>query len=204
LASSNEQPRIDHPRRAARQARLARHRVPSLRRHGRISLARLIEEHGADTGLPDLWESLAGDCQHARSTALNNRCAIYYPQLPALFLPGKGNLTPVGAAVALYRWRTRPLTHAFPGWKTARQTTRISADQNCAADEFSQPSLKKRMAAVGAYVQACLYRMRGAGRRFRVVSQFQCNSQYRQTIRSSVRHSVCLVIGASSQRRGTN
>jgi len=40
-------------------------------------------------GLPDLWESLAGDCQHARSTALNNRCAIYYPQLPALFLPGK-------------------------------------------------------------------------------------------------------------------
>src|SRR5262249_43000830 len=55
-------------------------------RHGRVSLARLIEEHRADTGLPDLWESLAGDCQHARSTALNNRCAIYYPQLPMLFL----------------------------------------------------------------------------------------------------------------------
>ena len=35
-------------------------------RRGRVSLARLIEEHGADTGLPDLWESLAGDCQHAR------------------------------------------------------------------------------------------------------------------------------------------
>ena len=45
-------------------------------RRGRVSLARLIEEHGADTGLPDLWESLAGDCQHARSTALNDRCAI--------------------------------------------------------------------------------------------------------------------------------
>jgi len=58
-------------------------------RSGRVSLARLIEEHGADTGLPDLWESLAGDCEHARSAALNNRCAIYYPQLPALFLPGK-------------------------------------------------------------------------------------------------------------------
>ena len=58
-------------------------------RHGRVSLARLIEEHGADTGLPDLWTSLAGDCQHARSTALNNRCAIYYPQLPALFLASK-------------------------------------------------------------------------------------------------------------------
>ena len=58
-------------------------------RRGRVSLARLIEEHGADTGLPDLWENLAGDCQHARPTALNNRWAIYYPQLPALFLPGK-------------------------------------------------------------------------------------------------------------------
>ena len=58
-------------------------------RSGRVSLARLIDEHGADTGLPDLWERLASDCQHARSTALNNSCAIYYPQLPALFLPGK-------------------------------------------------------------------------------------------------------------------
>ena len=58
-------------------------------RSGRVSLARLIEEHGADTGLPDLWESLAGDCPNAHTTALNSRCAIYYPQLPALFLPRK-------------------------------------------------------------------------------------------------------------------
>jgi len=43
-------------------------------RHGRVSLVRLIEEHGADTGLPDLWESLAGDCQHARS-----RCCVCTP-----------------------------------------------------------------------------------------------------------------------------
>jgi hypothetical protein len=47
---------------------------------------RLSEEHGADTGLPDLGESLAGDCPNARTTAVHNRCAIYYPQLPALFL----------------------------------------------------------------------------------------------------------------------
>ena len=39
-------------------------------RHGRVSLARLVDKHGADIGLPDLWQSLAGDCQHARSTAL--------------------------------------------------------------------------------------------------------------------------------------
>lgn len=56
-------------------------------RHGRVSLARLIDDHGADRGLPDLWESLAGDCPNARSTAVHNRCAIYYPQLPMLFLP---------------------------------------------------------------------------------------------------------------------
>ena len=54
-------------------------------RRARVSLARLIEGHGADTGLPDLWESLAGDCQHPRSAAVHNRCAIYHPQLPALF-----------------------------------------------------------------------------------------------------------------------
>jgi hypothetical protein len=33
--------------------------------------------------------SLTGDCPQARSAALNSRCAIYYPQLPALFLPTK-------------------------------------------------------------------------------------------------------------------
>jgi hypothetical protein len=29
-------------------------------RRGRLSLERLITEHGADTGLPDLWDTLAG------------------------------------------------------------------------------------------------------------------------------------------------
>ena len=52
-------------------------------RKGRVSLARLIEEHGADKGLPDLGKPRG----HARSTAVHNRCAIYYPELPALFLP---------------------------------------------------------------------------------------------------------------------
>src|SRR5205823_11478481 len=71
-------------------------------RRGGVSLARLIEEHGADMGLPYLWESLAGDCPNAHTTALHSRCAIYYPQLPALYLPGKENLTPDWAR--LLRW----------------------------------------------------------------------------------------------------
>jgi hypothetical protein len=58
-------------------------------RRGRVSLTRLIDDHGADTGLPHLWEGLADDCPNARTTAVHKRCAIYYPQLPALLLPSK-------------------------------------------------------------------------------------------------------------------
>ena len=36
-------------------------------RRGRVSLSRLIEEHGADMGLPDLWESLADATPFMRS-----------------------------------------------------------------------------------------------------------------------------------------
>jgi hypothetical protein len=36
----------------------------------------------------DSWLTLAVAAD--RKTMLNNRCAIYYPQLPALFLSGKG------------------------------------------------------------------------------------------------------------------
>jgi hypothetical protein len=56
-------------------------------RRSRLSLERLITEHGVDTGLPDLWDTLAGGRPHARSTAMHDRCAIHYPELPGLFLP---------------------------------------------------------------------------------------------------------------------
>jgi hypothetical protein len=55
-------------------------------RRGRLSVERLIAEHGANTGLPDLWGTLAGGCPHAKSTAMHDRCAIHYPKLPRLFL----------------------------------------------------------------------------------------------------------------------
>jgi hypothetical protein len=58
-------------------------------RKGRLSLERLIAEHGADTGLPDLWTPLAGDCPRANSTAMHDRCAIHFPQLPPLFIPAE-------------------------------------------------------------------------------------------------------------------
>jgi hypothetical protein len=58
-------------------------------RRGRLSLERLIAEHGADTGLPELWGTLAGDCPRAQATAIHDRCATHFPQLPALFIPAK-------------------------------------------------------------------------------------------------------------------
>ena len=41
-------------------------------RHGRVSLARLIEEHGADTGLPDLCVPLAGEWMPVNNPARRN------------------------------------------------------------------------------------------------------------------------------------
>ena len=45
-------------------------------RHGRLGLARLIAEHGADMGLHDLRDVLAGDCPHVRA-ARTTSAALY-------------------------------------------------------------------------------------------------------------------------------
>jgi hypothetical protein len=48
-------------------------------RHGRYSVARLVEEHG-DAKLTDLLLTLA-DCQKARSASIHDRCKAVYEQL---------------------------------------------------------------------------------------------------------------------------
>ena len=53
-------------------------------RRGRLSVAKLIAEHGADMRLPDLREVLAGDCPRLRATSYSDRCAVHYPQLAAV------------------------------------------------------------------------------------------------------------------------
>jgi hypothetical protein len=50
-------------------------------RRGRYRLARLLAEHGADMKLPDLAQRLAADCPNAKAVALNERCAVVFPQL---------------------------------------------------------------------------------------------------------------------------
>jgi hypothetical protein len=50
-------------------------------RRGRLRLARLIAEHGAGTGLPDLAARLAAGCPKAETPDLGERCFVYFPQL---------------------------------------------------------------------------------------------------------------------------
>jgi hypothetical protein len=51
---------------------------------GRLSVAKLIAEHGADVRLPDLRDILAGDCPRVRAASFNDRCGEHHPQLAQL------------------------------------------------------------------------------------------------------------------------
>jgi hypothetical protein len=44
-------------------------------RFGRYRIAKLIEQHGANFGLPHLREILAADCPRMRSVSIYERCA---------------------------------------------------------------------------------------------------------------------------------
>jgi len=52
-------------------------------RHGLLRLARLIADHGAGTGLPDLAARLAAGCPRAAAADLAERCFVHFPQLLA-------------------------------------------------------------------------------------------------------------------------
>jgi len=55
-------------------------------RRGRLSLAKLVEQHGTTARLTDLRATIAGDCPHVGATSIHDRCGVHYPQLPALFV----------------------------------------------------------------------------------------------------------------------
>ena len=50
-------------------------------RHGRVRLAKLIAEHGAELGLPDLAVRLAADCPQAQAINPADRCFVAFRQL---------------------------------------------------------------------------------------------------------------------------
>jgi hypothetical protein len=54
-------------------------------RAGRLLIDRLIEQHGADMGLPELGDVLARDCPKKEAAAVGGRCSLYYPQLRRLW-----------------------------------------------------------------------------------------------------------------------
>jgi hypothetical protein len=56
-------------------------------RYGRMRLAKLIEEHGADMPGPQLAVLLAKDCPKV-SAPWGERCWVYFPQMTELFPPG--------------------------------------------------------------------------------------------------------------------
>ena len=53
-------------------------------RHGRLSVAKLIERHGADAQLTNLRTVLAGDCPRIGG-AIYEQCGVHYPQLVRLW-----------------------------------------------------------------------------------------------------------------------
>lgn len=57
-------------------------------RHGRLSIARLIAEHGRDDH-GDLCALIAHDCPRMRnlSASIYERCGVHFPELPRWFLP---------------------------------------------------------------------------------------------------------------------
>ena len=48
-------------------------------RQGCVRLAKLLAEHGAELGLPDLAMRLAADCPRAQVTNVAERCFVIFP-----------------------------------------------------------------------------------------------------------------------------
>jgi hypothetical protein len=59
-------------------------------RYGRVRLAKLIEEHGPDMGLPELAVVFANGCPKADTINPADRCFVFFPQLRKLFTGSEG------------------------------------------------------------------------------------------------------------------
>jgi hypothetical protein len=55
-------------------------------RRGRLRIAQLIAQHGADIRLPELRYILAADCPRVVADRVYDRCGVHYPQLDRLGL----------------------------------------------------------------------------------------------------------------------
>jgi hypothetical protein len=71
---------------AARSATMLEIRCGRCDRHGRLSVARLLAEHGPGADFGAVMRKLVGDCPNKDSAQIQNRCDPYCPDLPRLFL----------------------------------------------------------------------------------------------------------------------
>jgi hypothetical protein len=72
---------------AARGATMLEIRCGRCDRHGRLSVARLLAEHGPNADFGAVMRKLVGDCPHRDEAQIQTRCDPYCPDLPRLFLP---------------------------------------------------------------------------------------------------------------------
>jgi len=70
---------------AARGVRVLDIRCGRCDRHGRLSLARLVEEYGADAPVRVVMQDQIGECPNKDHSQLQSRCDPYSPTLAELF-----------------------------------------------------------------------------------------------------------------------
>ena len=54
-------------------------------RCGRISVARIVQEHGLDAPVCDTWSNVNHDCPKRDAQGIYDRCRVHSPPLAALF-----------------------------------------------------------------------------------------------------------------------
>jgi hypothetical protein len=70
---------------AARGAETIDIRCSRCDRHGRLSVARLMAEHGPNAAMGHVMRAQVGDCQNRDSAQIQNRCDPFCPDLARLF-----------------------------------------------------------------------------------------------------------------------
>jgi hypothetical protein len=58
-------------------------------RRGKVSIARLMREHGPDTPIPTLLRMLSTDCPRRLAARIAEPCGVHMPELADIFAPRK-------------------------------------------------------------------------------------------------------------------
>ncbi|MGE4048416.1 MAG: hypothetical protein AB7F35_26410 [Acetobacteraceae bacterium] len=64
-------------------------------RHGRLSLRRLLAEHGPDARGPDVLNAIAADCARQGTRSVHDVCGVRFPEMREVFLGPLGRCSPM-------------------------------------------------------------------------------------------------------------